>query len=71
MDILYPDLADAPANIKVSLYSTAYNTGYYKGDKVIRNECDKERFYVGMIGTGRKYNYAEIAVDYYLSLPGK
>lgn len=68
MAIRYPDLEKAALKDRLLFYSTAYNIGYRKGDKVIRCEGDKARFYCGMITTNAdKYNYAEIALDYYLS----
>jgi len=68
MALRYPDLEKAALKDRLMFYSTAYNAGYRKGDKVIRCEGEKARFYCGMITppTG-KYNYAEIALDYYLS----
>ena len=64
MDTLYPEKAVLPAREKLRFYSTAYNTGYFKGERKIGEENEKKRFYVGMVA-GRRYNYADIAEGYF------
>jgi len=67
MDYLCKDVAFESDADRLRVYARAYNEGYWRGDKVIRWYGDKRYFYVGMIEPKKKYNYAEIAVDYYLS----
>jgi hypothetical protein len=63
---LYPDLEKETPQTRLFFYSTAYNTGYRNGDKVIRCEGDKAYFHPGMDSTGKKYVYSQISLDYYL-----
>ena len=67
MDTLYPDPADHSSDDKLIFYSTAYNTGYFKDEPVIRKEITKKRFYRGMDATSEKYLYSDISLDYFLS----
>jgi hypothetical protein len=67
MSAFYPDSNFHSLEDKLIFYSTAYNTGYFKDESVIRNEILKKRFYRGMTPTSAKYNYSEIALSYYLS----
>ena len=70
MDTLYPDLADAPPGEKLIFYSTAYNTGYFKDEREIRDEMTMKRFYRGMDPASKKYFYSAIALSYYVSRKG-
>jgi hypothetical protein len=71
MDILYPDLSVITPEEKLIFYSTAYNAGYYKGEKVIGDESVKLRFYRGLIEPAEKYSYAGISLSYYISSKAK
>jgi hypothetical protein len=67
MDTLYADSVFHSSDDKLIFYSTAYNTGYFKDEAVIRNEITKKRFYLGMDATSAKYSYSDISLSYKLS----
>ncbi len=66
MDYLCMDVAFESDADRLGVYARAYNEGYKKGDQVVRWSGGQGYFYVGMIPPEKKYNYAEIAVEYYL-----
>jgi len=66
MDTIYSEMTFNSTEDKLMFYATAYNTGYWEGDQVIRGAGNQAYFYVGMIEPEVKYNYADIAVDYFL-----
>ena len=68
MDTINPDLVNAKAKDRLSFYSTAYNTGYFKDEQVIRDEMTRKRFYRGMEAASDKYSYSDISLDYYVSV---
>ncbi|NBV09130.1 MAG: hypothetical protein EBS09_08490 [Flavobacteriia bacterium] len=47
---------------KLKFYATAYNTGFYKSEEVIRSEFGKLRF---PAVSKKKYNYAQIALEFF------
>jgi hypothetical protein len=67
MDILYPDSTFHSLEGQLIFYATAYNTGYFKDEEVIRHEISEKRFYQGMDAISIKYIYSDIALSYYLS----
>ena len=67
MEQLYPDIAKLPVKEKLIFYATAYNAGYWRGEKVIKRESDKAYFHCEMFEPAKKYTYAGIALEYYLS----
>lgn len=67
MDILYPGLTNGESNDKLIFYASAYNTGYFKGEAIIREEMSKNRFHRGMVEPAIKYSYADISLNYFLS----
>ena len=70
MDVLYPEMAGTQPSDKLIFYSTAYNTGYFKDESVIRHEITRKRFYRGIDPTSEKYSYSDISLRYYLSRKG-
>jgi hypothetical protein len=71
MDTLYPDPVFHSSDDKLIFYSTAYNTGYFKAEEVIREEITRERFYLGMVAASVKYSYSDISLSYFLSEKGR
>ncbi len=67
MDKIFPGQAALPEADKLVFYATAYNTGYFKEERIIMNEMELKRFYSGMKEPGEKYCYSAIALDYYHS----
>jgi hypothetical protein len=67
METLYPDSIFDSTEDKLIFYATAYNTGYFKDEAEIRKEIGRKRFYCGMVTASSKYNYSDIALNYYLS----
>lgn len=67
MNTLYPDSAFHSLEGQLIFYATAYNTGYFKDEEVIRHEISEKRFYLGMDVISAKYCYSDVALSYYLS----
>jgi hypothetical protein len=67
MEQSFPGLSKTGDDNRLAFYATAYNTGYFKGEDVIRNEMIKERFCTGMVSTSVKYLYSDISLEYYHS----
>jgi hypothetical protein len=68
VDDKYSSLMCDSESGRLAFYATAYNTGYFKNESVIREEMKKKRFYKGMDATPERYSYADISLSYYLSL---
>jgi len=65
MDHLYQGIYFGSTEEKLIFYATAYNTGYFKGEKVIKGASDKAYFHCGIAEPEIKYSYSAIALDYY------
>jgi hypothetical protein len=67
MDTLYPDSRFQSKEDKLIFYATAYNTGYFKDEAIIRDESTRKRFYRGMDQISVKYSYSDISLGYFIS----
>jgi hypothetical protein len=65
MDNIFSGLTFENAEEKLRFYATAYNTGYWKGEKVIRCESGKAYFHRGITEPVEKYSYSAIALQFF------
>jgi hypothetical protein len=64
----FPSIASAPENERVKLISTAYNSGFMSSEKQLQQRLTEKSFPYGPRMQGQQYNYADIALDYYLTI---
>jgi hypothetical protein len=69
MDEKYPGNSFNIESEKLAFYATAYNTGYFKEETLIRDEMKKKRFYKGLNSSSERFSYSDISLKYLLSAP--
>lgn len=71
MGKLYANLTFANDLAKLRFYATAYNAGYNQGEAAIRKMMGVRRFHVQLLFPKVRYNYADVAADYFSRHPDR
>ncbi len=69
--IFIVEVADLTLAEKLGLFSTAYNTGYFKGISTISEEMRKKRFFCGFDLNTEKRSYSDISCDFFSNQKNK
>jgi hypothetical protein len=70
MDSRYGKEYPAEDERKLGFYATAYNCGYNHSAVIIKRNMARADFHTGLTRSGKCYNYADIAADYYRATRG-